>query len=356
MCPMSFCVTVSELSSLLAEAGCGINANGEMVTIVQFIDDNKIFCDDMDGAQRALDVLDKDAHMRGAWYNGTKTVVTQFVDKDVSKTNVTLRLERQKKSSSGNPPGEEIRKGDRWGHREVKKGGETEGAVVEPEYRVTEVLAIEHLGAHECQTAKGERSLEKHGNIRVRKGQVSAWNLAVSGGCNGGIPAADGILALQMGPVMTLMWGCETTGRMVRKGRKLDGQVDPGGVPRVQWRSMVDVMNGAIRRALGGTHGTSGRIMRAEAGIPTLEATTCVAVVRAWGQMKQYGTESKLRRVWERQMKDVKRGITPEAGSMAARTIWAMREIFGKEGAEKMMRADVSKAEYKRRAKEGAVG
>jgi hypothetical protein len=66
MCPMSFCVTVSELSSLLAEAGRGLKANGEVVTIVQFIDDNKIFCDDMDSAHRALDVLDKDAHMRGA--------------------------------------------------------------------------------------------------------------------------------------------------------------------------------------------------------------------------------------------------------------------------------------------------
>jgi hypothetical protein len=54
-------------------------------------------------------------------------------------------------------------------------------------------------------------------------------------------------------------------------------------------------------------------------------------------------------------MKDVKRGIAPDAGSMAARTTWAMREIFGKEGAEEMMDADMSKQEYKRRAKEGAV-
>ena len=55
-------------------------------------------------------------------------------------------------------------------------------------------------------------------------------------------------------------------------------------------------------------------------------------------------------------MKDVMSGLKPAAGSMAARTIWAMREVFGEEGAEEMMRADVSKAEYKRRAKEGAVG
>jgi hypothetical protein len=101
-------------------------------------------------------------------------VVTQFVGKDFPKKNVTLRLERQKKSTSGNPPATEIRRGERWGHKGVKKNGEKTGAVVEPEYRVIEVLAIEHLGAHECQTDKGKRRLEKHGKVRVRKGQVSA--------------------------------------------------------------------------------------------------------------------------------------------------------------------------------------
>jgi hypothetical protein len=118
---------------------------------------------------------------------------------------------------------------------------------------------------------------------------------------------------------------------------------------------MEKVMMGAIRRALGGTHGTSKNIMRAETGVPTMEATTCVAVVRAWGLVRQYGNESKLRIVWERQMKDVVSGLKPAAGSMAVRTIWAMREIFGEDGAEKRIRADISKAEYKRPAKEEAV-
>jgi hypothetical protein len=47
LCPMSFCVTVSELSCLLAEEGCGVTVNGEKVSILQFIDDNKICAENM---------------------------------------------------------------------------------------------------------------------------------------------------------------------------------------------------------------------------------------------------------------------------------------------------------------------
>jgi hypothetical protein len=57
MCPMSFCVTVSELSCLLAEAGCGVTVNGVQVSILQFIDDNKIYAENMAMAQRACEMF-----------------------------------------------------------------------------------------------------------------------------------------------------------------------------------------------------------------------------------------------------------------------------------------------------------
>ena len=125
-------------------------------------------------------------------------------------------------------------------------------------------------------------------------------------------------------------------------------------MPNNKWENMKSVAMGAIKKALGGTYGTSRSIMRAEAGMPTLEAITCVSVVRAWGQMKQFDEGSQLRAVWERQVKDAVGGRAPTAGSMAARTVWAMEEVFGTEQATEMIVAEMTKTEYKRRAKRAA--
>ena len=54
------------------------------------------------------------ATMATATMATTTRIVTQFVEREVSKENITLRLKRQKKSTSGIPPTSEIRNSARW--------------------------------------------------------------------------------------------------------------------------------------------------------------------------------------------------------------------------------------------------
>jgi hypothetical protein len=333
LCPMSFCVTVSELSCLLAEEGCGVTVNGEKVSILQFIDDNKIYAENMAMAQKACDVLDKDAHTRGAWYNGTKTVVAQFVAPGELKEDVTLQLERQKKSTSGAPPQSETRDSAMWGHRGVRGRDGGEGPVVPEAKRLVEVTTLEHLGTHECENkSTGERQYAKQGKVRAKKGRAAMHQLSMIGGCNGGLPIADGITAAQMGTVMTLLWGCEISGRMVTPDRRVPmGDLDPGGVPVAEWAKVRKVLTQTVRRIIGGTTYQPVGVMQAELGVPTLEHMVCVSVVRAWGQMLAYDSDTKLRQVWTRQVRDLLVYGVGEEGSMAARTVWAAREVFGRQ-------------------------
>jgi hypothetical protein len=68
------------------------------------------------------------------------------------------------------------------------------------------------------------------------------------------LPIADGITAAQMGTVMTLLWGCEISGRMVTPDRRVPmGDLDPGGVPVAEWAKVRKVLTQTVRRIVGGT-------------------------------------------------------------------------------------------------------
>ena len=168
--------------------------------------------------------------------------------------------------------------------------------------------------------------------MRAKKGRAAMHQLSMLGGCNGGLPIADAITAAQMGTLMTLQWGCEISGRMITPDRRAPiGDLDPGGVPVEEWGKVRKVLTQTVRRIIGGTTYQPVGVMRAELGVPTLEHMVCVAVVRAWGQMLAYEEDTQLRKVWTRQVRELLLEGKGEAGGMAARTVWAAREVFGRQ-------------------------